>query len=80
VYFDDQTGRPLWLLGATGLFGSRVSFAPVHGSRFDGEVIVLAVSKDQVKDAPNVDKDAHLNESDQDVLRQHYEGHLRHCL
>jgi uncharacterized protein YrrD len=76
VYFDDQTGRPLWLLVETGLFGTRVSFAPVHGSRFDDEVIVLAVSKDQVKDAPNIDKDAQLNESDQEALRQHYEGHL----
>jgi hypothetical protein len=28
-------------------------FAPIRGSRFDGEqAVVLAVSKDQVKDAP----------------------------
>jgi PRC-barrel domain len=76
VYFDDQTGRPLWLLVETGLFGTRVSFAPIHGSRVDGELIVLAVSKDQIKDAPNVDKDAQLSESEQDALRQHYDGHL----
>ena len=51
VYLDDQTGQPLWVLVETGLFGTRQSFAPIHGSRVDGELVVLAVSKDQVKDA-----------------------------
>jgi hypothetical protein len=77
VYDDDQTGQPRWILVETGLFGTRQSFAPVHGSRFDGEqLVVLAVSKDQVKDAPNIDSDAHVSESEQDVLRQYYSGYL----
>jgi PRC-barrel domain len=77
VYNDDQTGQPLWILVETGLFGTRQSFAPVHGSRFDGEqLVVLAVSKDQVKDAPNIDSDAHVSESEQDALRQYYSGYL----
>src|SRR2546421_4997720 len=36
VYLDDQTGQPLWVLVETGLFGTRQSFAPIHGSRVDG--------------------------------------------
>jgi hypothetical protein len=77
MYHDDQTGQPLWVLVETGLIGTRQSFAPVHGSRFDGEqLVVLAVSKDQVKDAPNIDSDAHVSESEQDALRQYYSGHL----
>jgi hypothetical protein len=77
VYHDDQTGQPLWILVETGLFGTLQSFAPVHGSRFDGEqLVVLAVSKDQVKDAPNIDSDAHVSESEQDALRQYYSGYL----
>jgi hypothetical protein len=77
VYHDDRTGQPLWVLVETGLFGTRQSFAPVHGSRSDGEqLVVLAVSKDQVKDAPNVDSDAHVSESEQDALRQYYSGYL----
>ena len=77
VYHDDQTGQPLWVLVETGLIGTRQSFAPVHGSRFDGEqLVVLAVSKDQVKDAPNIDSDAHVSESEQDALRQYYSGYL----
>ncbi|MGN6795732.1 MAG: PRC-barrel domain-containing protein [Streptosporangiaceae bacterium] len=76
VYLDDQTGKPLWVLVETGLFGTRLSFAPIHGSRFDGEVVMLAVSKDQIKDAPNIDKDMQLSESEQAALRQHYSGYL----
>lgn len=76
VYNDDSTGQPLWVLVETGLFGTRQSFAPIHGSQVNGEVVVLAVSKDQVKDAPNVDRDAHISESEQDALRQYYSGYL----
>jgi hypothetical protein len=76
VYMDEQTGQPLWVLVETGLFGTRQSFAPVHGSRLDGELVVLAVSKDQVKDSPNIDKDAHISDSEQDALRQYYSGYL----
>jgi sporulation protein YlmC with PRC-barrel domain len=76
VYLDDQAGQPVWILIETGLFGTRHSFAPIHGSRLDGERVVLAVSKDQVKDAPNIDRDAHLSESELDALRQYYSGYL----
>ena len=74
VYLDDQTGQPQWVLVETGLLGTQKSFVPIHGSRFDGELVVLAVSKDQVKDAPDIDEDAHISESDKDALRQHYRG------
>lgn len=76
VYLDDKTGQPLWALVETGLFGTRQSFAPIYGSRFDGELVVLAVSKDQVKDAPNVDGGEQLSENEQDALRQYYSGCL----
>lgn len=76
VYFDDQTGQALWLLVETGLFGTRQSFAPIQGSQIDGERVVLTVSKDQVKDAPNIDRDAHLDDSEQEALREYYSGSL----
>jgi hypothetical protein len=73
VYLADQTGQPEWILVETGLFGTRQSFAPIRGSRLDGEqLVVLAVSKDQVKDAPNIDPDARIGESEEHALRQYY--------
>ena len=58
----------------TGLFGTRDGFAPVHGSRFDEELVVLAVSRDQVKDAPSIDRDAHISDGEQDALRPSCRG------
>ena len=74
VYNDDGTGQPQWLLVETGLFGTRHSFAPIQGAHVNGEVVVLAVSKDQVKDAPNIERDAHISESEEEALRQYYSG------
>ena len=76
VYLDDKSGQPEWVLVETGLFGTRQSFAPIHGSRVDEEVVVLAASKDQVKDAPSIDRDAHISESEEDALREYYRGYL----
>ena len=77
VYLDEKSGQPLWLLVETGLFGTRQSFAPIHGARLDGEQrAVLAVSRDQVKDSPSIDKDARISDSEQDALRSYYRGFL----
>jgi hypothetical protein len=54
LYLDDQSGQPLWVTVSTGLFGTRQSFAPVYGSQLEGDQVRLAVSKDQIKDAPNI--------------------------
>jgi hypothetical protein len=60
----------------TGMFGTRQSFAPIYGSRLDGGQVVLAVSKDLVKDAPNIDDDGRIDEGEQDALYPHYAGYL----
>jgi uncharacterized protein (TIGR02271 family) len=76
VYLDEQTGQPLWVTVTTGMFGTWQSFAPIGGSRLDGDQVVLAVSKDLVKDAPNIDDDGRIDEGEQDALYQHYAGYL----
>jgi uncharacterized protein (TIGR02271 family) len=77
VYLDDRTGDPLWVTVSTGLFGSRQSFAPISGSQFDGEDVRLPVSKDTIKDAPDVDDDEHISGSEQDALYEYY-GYTGH--
>ena len=72
VYLDDRTGAPLWVTVNTGLFGTRQSFAPIAGSQFDGDDVRLAVSKDTIKNAPNVDDDEHISGSEQDALYKYY--------
>ena len=68
---DEQTGMPLWVTVATGMFGTRQSFAPLYGAQVSGDEVTLAVSKEQIKDAPNVDDDGRIDASEQDALYQH---------
>ena len=76
VYLDDQTQQPVWVTIHTGLFGSRETFAPLYGSHPEGDDLVLGVSKELVKDAPNVDDDGHLDDTENDRLYAHYAGYL----
>lgn len=73
VYVDDNTNQPNWVTATTGLFGSSESFVPLEGARADGNDIVVPFSKDQVKDAPRVDVDGHLEPSEEDRLYRHYQ-------
>jgi uncharacterized protein (TIGR02271 family) len=76
IYADDATGEPAWVTVSTGLFGTRESFAPLYGAQpGDGE-LRLAVTKELIKNAPNIDTDGHLGESEIDSLYQHYAGYL----
>ena len=76
VYLDDQSGQPAWVTVSTGLFGSKESFAPLYGARDSDGDLVLGVTKDQVKDAPNVDDDGHLSEQEQSSLYDYYSSYL----
>ncbi len=76
VYLNDETGEPEWVTVSTGLFGTRESFAPLYNARpGDGE-LRLAVTKQQVKDAPNIDADDHLGDVALDTLYQYYTGYI----
>jgi uncharacterized protein (TIGR02271 family) len=77
VYLDDTSGEPVWITVSTGLFGTKESFAPLHGASLTADdTLALAVSKSMVKDAPNVDADGHLEDSENDALYAYYNGYL----
>ena len=76
VYVNDATGRPDWVTINTGLFGLRESFAPLQGSSFDGENLVLPFDKEVVKSAPDIEDTSHLNADDQDALYSYYNGYM----
>ncbi len=72
VYVDDQTGEPDWVTVNTGLFGMSESFVPLQGASVEGDGLRVAYAKDQVKDAPRVDTDGHLDVADEERLYAHY--------
>ena len=72
VYLDDTTGQPEWVTVRTGLFGTRESFVPLAAARVEGDELVVDVSKDRVKDAPQIDEDGHLSEQQEAELYSYY--------
>jgi uncharacterized protein (TIGR02271 family) len=73
VYYDDVTGRPEWLSVKTGLFGTRSSFVPIHGSSIhDDADLWLAYDKDVIKGAPNVDDEEYLSPEQEHELWTYY--------
>ena len=76
IYVDDQSGQPLWVTITTGMFGTKQSFAPLYGSRSDGGDLHLAVTKDMVTDAPGVEADGHIEDSENEALYTYYSGYL----
>ena len=73
IYLDDETGQPEFASVNTGLFGLNESFVPVTDATMQDDRLVLPFTKDQVKDAPNVDVDSgHLDQSEERRLYEHY--------
>lgn len=72
VYIDTASGEPEWLSINTGLFGLKSSFAPLQGAQPEGGAVRLAYSKEQVKDAPGVEPDQELDDSEERMLWDHY--------
>ncbi|HEU4975447.1 MAG TPA: PRC-barrel domain-containing protein [Baekduia sp.] len=72
VYLDRETSEPEWAAVKTGLIGSNVSFVPIHGvTPTDGE-LRLPYTKEQVKDAPEIEVDGALSVEDEERLYEHY--------
>jgi uncharacterized protein (TIGR02271 family) len=73
VFLDDDTDRPEFLTVNTGLFGMNESFVPAADASVTNDGVQVPFTKDQVKDAPNVDVDSgHLDQSEERRLYEHY--------
>lgn len=73
VFLDDETDRPEFLTVNTGLFGMNESFVPAVDADVTGDGVRVPFTKDQIKDAPNVDVDSgHLDQSEEQRLYSHY--------
>lgn len=72
VYINDNSGQPDFIEVNHGLFGMGSSLVPLRGHSLEGEELRLAFQKDRIKDAPNVDADAHLSTDEQTELYRHY--------
>jgi uncharacterized protein (TIGR02271 family) len=73
LYFDEATDRPEWMTVRTGLFGMKTTFVPVEGAQPAGEdELRVPYEKDRVKDAPSIDPDHELSQSEEQQLYSFY--------
>jgi len=73
VYTDRQDGQPEWALVNTGLFGSKKTFVPLRAAQPVGEDLRVPLEKAQVKDAPSIEADGELSETEERQLYTHYD-------
>jgi sporulation protein YlmC with PRC-barrel domain len=73
VYANKRDGRRRWALVTTGLFGTRKMFVPLHDATPAGEDVRVPLEKAHVKDAPNIEADGGLSESEERELLAHYD-------
>jgi sporulation protein YlmC with PRC-barrel domain len=81
IYLDTETDQPEWALVKTGLFGGKGTFVPLQQANPSGDGVQVPFEKSHVKDAPNIDPDGQLSQSEEQTLYQHYglaRGRRRH--
>jgi len=72
VYLDNQSDQPEWLAVSTGMFGTKVSFVPLADASITGDDLMVAHSKDRIKDAPRAEADGQLSTDEESALYAYY--------
>ena len=72
IYYDTHTSRPEWAAIRTGMLGTKLSFVPISQVQPHGERLRVPYDKARIKDAPNIEPDADLSETEEERLYSHY--------
>jgi uncharacterized protein (TIGR02271 family) len=73
IYIDQQTEQPEWALVKTGLFGGKGTFVPLSQATPEEGGVRVPYAKSHVKDAPNIEPDGELSQSEERTLYEHYD-------
>ena len=74
VYVDVETNEPMFGTVKEGLIGRHLTFVPLAGLTFGPDDLQMAVTREQVKSAPNIELHGdELSRSDESALYHHYE-------
>ena len=74
VYVDVETDEPQFGTVKEGLIGRHLTFVPLGGIKVGPDALQVTVSKDQVKDAPNIElRGDELSQADESALYHYYE-------
>jgi uncharacterized protein (TIGR02271 family) len=72
IYLDAETGAPEWALVKTGLFGTKSTFVPLRDASETDGALRVPFDKATVKDAPKMDPDGQLSQTEERELYRYY--------
>ena len=73
VYYDIETDEPMFVSVKEGFLSRHLTFVPLPGAMVGPDLIHVAVSISDVKEAPNIDLSGdQLSADDESVLYHHY--------
>ena len=74
VYVDVETDEPVFGTVKEGFIGRHLTFVPLAGATIGPDSLQIPVSKELVKDAPNIEiKGDELTQADESTLYHHYQ-------
>jgi PRC-barrel domain protein len=74
VYVDVETDEPQFATVKEGLIRRHLTFVPLAGVKVGPDELQLPVTREQVKDAPNIAQHGEeLSQADESALYHHYE-------
>ena len=74
VYVDVETDEPMFGTVKEGLIGRHLTFVPLAGLTLGPDDLQMAVTREQVKSAPNIELHGdELSRADESALYHHYE-------
>jgi uncharacterized protein (TIGR02271 family) len=75
IFYDQQTRVPEWIGIGMGFFGTKRVLVPVQGSRITEDGLIVAYSKEHVKDSPDIDEDEISQQCEADLAAYYGVGH-----
>jgi hypothetical protein len=74
VYVDVETDEPQFATIKEGFIGPHLTFVPLGGIQVGPDQLQVAVTRERVKDAPNIEQHGEeLSQADESALYHHYE-------
>jgi uncharacterized protein YrrD len=74
VYVDVETDEPMFGTVKEGLISRHLTFVPLAGLTFGPDALQMAVTREQVRSAPNIELQGdELSRADESALYHHYE-------
>jgi hypothetical protein len=72
LFLDSQTDRPEWAGVSTGFLGRKLTLVPLANATEAEGAVRVAFTEQQIKDAPRMDPDMELSQSEEEGLYRHY--------